>query len=109
MLLPIDSVKMCLEIEREIERKLNGMPLLKILPRDILIGRATETLRQIVRYDAHDPTGEFDPERFSQVAELMQIQKEVESLGESWSEFYAQIIYEIEIYETERDSSAPDD
>lgn len=46
------------------------MPVIKILPIDILEGRATEALRQIARYDICDHSGEFESERFSHFAEL---------------------------------------
>jgi hypothetical protein len=60
---------------------IGNMPLIKIVPRDILETRATETLRQIARYDACDLCSEFEPERFSHLAELSAIGKEAEVLG----------------------------
>ncbi len=73
------------------------MPLIKILPQDILEGRATETLRQIARYDTCDSSGEFERERFSHIAELVAIRKEVEALGLDWPEFYTLVVDQMEI------------
>ena len=84
------------------------MPLIKIGPRDILETRATETFRQIARYDACDLHGEFEPERFYHLAELSAIRKGVEALGLDWEEFYALVADQVEIYESGREEQCHD-
>jgi hypothetical protein len=84
------------------------MPIIEILPRDILEGRATETLRHIARFDACDPSGNFEAERFSHVAELANIQKEIRSLKLDWEEFYASVVYDVEIYDSGKDDELND-
>jgi len=79
------------------------MPLIKILPTDILKTRATETLLRIARYDVCDHSGEFEPERFSHLAELATIQKEVAMLGLDWTEFYTMVIGDVECYDSGKD------
>lgn len=78
------------------------MPVIKIRPRDILETRATETLRQIARYDLADLTGEFGRERFSLHAELHAIRKEVERLEIDWEVFYTFVVQDVEAYESGR-------
>ena len=81
------------------------MAIIKILPRDLLSGRATETLRQIARYDLNDLPGEFQSEREAHHAELIVIQREVEELGLTWSEIYTEIAYDVEVHESGRDEN----
>ena len=78
------------------------MAIIKIQPREILVGRATATLIELARFDTCDLAGEFEGERFSRYAELRSIQAEVERLGEDWRDVYFQVVSEMEIYESDR-------
>jgi hypothetical protein len=77
------------------------VPIIKFLPRDILVGRATAPLRELARFDCCDLAGEFEEERFSHYAELRAIQAEAEQLGENWLDIYWQVVHEVEIYESD--------
>jgi len=84
------------------------MPVIKILPIDILRGRASECLCQIALHDHADLAGEFERNRFSLHAELTRIRNEVENIGFTWQEFYSLIVAEMEIYESGRDEEGFD-
>jgi hypothetical protein len=81
------------------------MAVIKHLPRDLLISRATATLLEIARFDTSDLRSAFIREKFHHLAELQRIQKDAKLLGESWQEIYQQAVLETEIYESDSDET----
>jgi hypothetical protein len=78
------------------------MPVLKISRADVLRQQATAHLKRLVKFDLDDQRGRFREERFMHVDRLRAIFMEAESLGYPHDEFYAGVISDVEIYESDR-------
>lgn len=72
------------------------MAVLKLLPGDIRFSRATWALRQLALHDADDPTTQRWMDRSECLAELETVERELKALGESWDDFYSEIVSDSE-------------